>query len=89
MYLFLNIMLQHRNSVIVGRSIHNQRIEYLWKEETYFQNASASFYFMEDIGLLNHDDLVDLYALHFVFLQVIQQQLDIFREGWAHHSLRS
>lgn len=31
----------------------------------------------------------DKYAMHFVFRPIIQQQLDIFREGWAHHSLRT
>ena len=43
--------------------------------------------FLEDISLLDHDDLLDVYALHFVFLPIIQRQLDTFREGWAHHPL--
>ena len=47
------------------------------------------FYFLEDIGLLDHNDGTDLYALHFVFLPVIQSQLDIFRDGWANHPPRT
>ena len=47
------------------------------------------FYYLEDIGILNKDDERDKFALHFVFLPLIQQQLDTFREGWAHHSLRT
>ena len=43
---------------------------------------------MED-GLLNVDDVCDLYALHAVFLPIIQTQLDVFREGWAHHRMRT
>ena len=39
--------------------------------------------------MLHCDDPHDLYALHFVFLAVIQKQLDRFREGWANHCLRT
>ena len=47
------------------------------------------FYFLEDSGLLNINCPFDLYALHFVFMPLIQRHLDNFRHGWAHHSLRT
>ena len=44
---------------------------------------------MEDSGILNICDDLDLYALHITFLPLIQQQLNQFRNGWANHSLRT
>ena len=35
--------------------------------------------------MLDVNDARDLFALHFIFMPVIQQQLDLFRHGWAHH----
>ena len=44
---------------------------------------------MEDNEVLNICDDLDIYALHITFLPLIQRQLDIFRNGWAKHSLRT
>lgn len=88
-------MLQHRGidrgSVIVGSSVHNQRVERFWRDMhrcvtvIYYR----LFYFMESQGYLDPISEKDLFALHYVFLPRIQRSLATFQEGWNNHGIRT
>ena len=69
-----------RHSIIMGHSVHNQRIERLWRD--LFAGCISFFYYMfyqlERQGLLHPDNERDLFALHLVFLPKIQHQLTQF-----------
>lgn len=80
-----------RRSVLVGSSVHNQRIERLWRDmhrcitSVYY----TLFYFLEHHNLLNPIDDVDIFSLHYVYIPRINQGLHEFVQSWNHHGMRT
>ena len=80
-----------RRSVLTGSSVHNQRIERLWRDvfRCVLQLYYRLFYHLEQNNMLDPLSETDLYALHYVYLPRINKALHIFAEGWNSHGLSS
>jgi len=78
-------------AVITGSSVHNERIERLWRDV--FRCVVSSYHHifreMESNEMLDPLNETDLFCLHQVYIPRINCALSEFSESWNNHSLSS
>ena len=85
------MLLTHQDSscVLTGNSVHNERIERLWRDVTRCVSRFfiTTFYELEAEGVLNPDNEIDIFCLQVVFLPRINKCLIEFQGSWNNHPL--
>ena len=76
-------------SALVGRSVHNQRIERLWRDvfTDVLELFHRLFMSMEHMGILDPISEVDLWCLQFCFVDLINHKLQEWVAAWIRHPL--
>lgn len=76
---------------MTGKSTHNQRIERLWRDV--FQGCLCLFYdlfyHLENCNVLDPNNAIHLWCLHFVYIPIINTHLSNWKNAWARHPLRT
>ena len=78
-----------QNPMITGSSVHNQRVERLWRDayRCVLSTFHQIFYSLEDSEILDPTSELDLFCHHSVYQPQINSALRSFTAGWNNHAI--
>ena len=80
----------NHSCVITGSSVHNERVERLWRDvNRCICSCFADTFRSLESGVLDPLNEVDLWCLHYIFSPRINKCLSEFKESWNNHALSS
>ena len=74
---------ENNHPYLAGSSVHNCRIERLWRD---VRSSVLSTYLAV---FKDPNNETDLFCLHFIFVPRINEALKLFQQAWNSHSLSS